>query len=85
MTKSDKNRGDKEGSFMLPIWLITFSTMAGTLLVSYAVHAYYINESHKENMKQVEMIEYRTSKYSEYKQILEEDGKAAAADYLNKE
>lgn len=83
MTQSETINKDKEGSFMLPIWLITIASMAGTLLVSYAVHSYYLDKAHKDNMQQVEMTEFRTYKYTEYKNILEKDGKEAAANYLN--
>lgn len=84
-TKNDAGTGNAaQGSFMLPIWVITIITMLGTSFACYAYHGYLLNKRHAENMAEIAAIEARTIKYSEYRDIIINGGKLAGTEYLNK-
>ncbi len=70
---------------MLPIWLITIATMLGTGLVSYSISLQKLGALHNINMEQVKKLEYRTAKLTEYKNILEKDGKEAALEFIKQQ
>ncbi len=70
---------------MLPIWLITIATMLGTGLVSYSISLQKLGALHNINMEQVKKVEYRTAKLTEYKNILEKDGKEAALEFIKQQ
>jgi hypothetical protein len=73
-----------EGSFMLPIWMITLVTMLGTTLICYAWHTQDIAKRRAQNMEEVAKVEFRTEKYTAYKTLIDKEGKAAAIASLNK-
>lgn len=74
---------EKDGSFMLPIWAITLTTMLGTSLLCYAWHAHDMAKRHAQNMEEVAKIEFRTEKYTAYKALINKEGKEAAIASLN--
>lgn len=59
---------------MLPIWTITLASMVIVFLISYAIHSYYLTERHKENIEQIENVNFRTEKLKEYRDNLKDKG-----------
>lgn len=82
-SNSDTRNGSAEGSFMLPIWIITLITMIGTSFACYAYHGYDLNRQHQVNMAEIAKIESRTAEYSKYLSIIKAAGMEAAATFLN--
>ncbi len=84
MKDIEKKSTDKEDGFMLSIWLITLFSMIGTGLVAYSVSNHKLQNQHKMNVEQIEHVNFRTTKISAYRDILKNEGREKALEYLNK-
>lgn len=81
--KDENIKKEENTSFMLPIWIITLITMAGTSFACYAYYGYDLNKRHSENMAEVKLIEARIETHEKYLNIIKKDGKVEAIKYLN--
>ena len=69
--------------FMAPIWKITLMTMLGTTGIGFALHIMALELRHKENMQQVKNVEFQGAQITQYHDLYRQQGKDAAAAFLN--